>query len=41
VSDALGMTPAQSEDWQLLAENMTLTERHVLCILGALAEAAA
>jgi hypothetical protein len=41
VSGALGMTPTQSEDWQLLAESLTLTERHVLCILGALAEAAA
>jgi hypothetical protein len=41
VSDALGMTPTKDEDCQLLAESLTLTERHVLCILGALAEAAA
>ena len=41
VADALGMTPEQSEEWVLLAESVALSERHVLCILGELAEAAA
>lgn len=41
VADALGMTPEQGEEWELLAESVALSERHVLCILGELAEAAA
>jgi hypothetical protein len=41
VADALGMTPEQGEEWVLLAESVALSERHVLCILGELAEAAA
>ncbi len=39
VADALAMTPEQGEDWELLAESISLTERHVLLILGALADA--
>jgi hypothetical protein len=41
VADALGMTPEQVEEWMLLAESVALSERHVLHILGALAEDAA
>jgi hypothetical protein len=41
VADALAMTPEQGEEWALLAESVALSERHVLLILGALAEAAA
>ena len=39
VADALGMTPEQGEEWELLAESIPLAERHVLRILGALADA--
>ena len=41
VADALGMTPEQASEWELLAESVPLTERHILYILGALAEVAA
>ena len=41
VADALGMTPEQADEWDLLAESVSLSERHVLCILGALSEVAA
>lgn len=41
VADALRMTSEQGEEWELLAESVPLTERHVLYILGALAEVAA
>ncbi len=39
VADALAMTPEQGEEWELLAESIPLAERHVLQILGALADA--
>jgi hypothetical protein len=39
VADALAMTPEQGEEWELLAESIPLAERHVLRILGALADA--
>jgi len=41
VADAVAMNPEQGEEWVLLAESVALSERHVLCILGALAEDAA
>ena len=41
VADALAMTPKQASEWELLAESVPLTERHILYILGALAEVAA
>ena len=41
VADALRMIPKQGEEWELLAESVPLTERHVLYILGAQAEVAA
>ncbi len=41
VADVLGMTPEQGEQWELLAESIPLSERHVLYILGALTEATA
>lgn len=41
VADALGMTSEQVEEWELLAESVVLSEKHVLYILGALAEVAA
>jgi len=40
VADAVGMTTEQSEEWVLLAESIPLAERHVLHLLGALAEVA-
>lgn len=41
VADVLGMPPELGEDWELLAESVALSEKHILYILGALAEAAA
>ncbi len=38
VADTLAMTPEQGEEWELLAESVPLAERHVLQILGALAD---
>lgn len=41
VADGVGMTQEQALEWELLAESIPLAERHVLFILGALAEVAA
>ncbi len=41
VADGLGMTQEQALEWEMLAESIPLAERHVLHILGALAEVAA
>ena len=41
VAEAVGMGPVQGEEWVLLAESVVLSERHVLCILRALAKEAA
>ena len=38
VADVLGMAPEQGEEWVLLAESVALSERHVLYMLGVLAE---
>ena len=38
VADVLAMTPEQGEEWELFDESIPLTERHVLWILGALAD---
>ena len=41
VAATVGMTAEQADEWVLLAESVPLSERHVLCILGALSEEAA
>ena len=40
VADAVGMTSAQALEWELLCESIPVAEKHVLHIIGALAEAA-